>query len=110
MMTVLLVAADDALQRRFEATLDDVSLFVAPTDVDAIRQLRMVDIDIAVRPATGRGATFSGFAQKARSASPRTLLVAVVADQDEAEDADFVLQHDVQDRELKATFQHLFDR
>jgi len=110
MITVLLVAADDALRRRFEATLDDVSLFVAPTDVDAIRQLRMVDIDIAVRPANGRAATFSGFAQKARSASPRTVLVAVVADQDEAEDADFVLHHDVQDRELKATLHHLFDR
>ena len=110
MITVLLVAADDALQRRFEATLDDVSLFVAATDVDAIRQLRMVDIDIAVRPATGRAATFSGFAEKARSASPRTVLVAVVADQDEAEDADFVLHHDVQDRELKATLHHLFDR
>jgi signal transduction histidine kinase len=110
MMTVLLVRADDALQRRFKAALDDVSLFVAPTDVDAIRQLRMVDIDIAVRPADGRAATFSGFAEKARGASPRTMLVAVVADQDEAEDADFVLRHDVQDRELKATFQHLFDR
>jgi signal transduction histidine kinase len=110
MMTVLLVAADDALQRRFETALDDVSLFVAPTDVDAIRQLRMVDIDIAVRPANGRSATFSEFAEKARSASPRTMLVAVVADQDEAEDADFVLRHDVPDRELKATFQHLFDR
>src|SRR6266850_4293628 len=110
MMTVLLVTSDDALQRRFEATLEDVSLFVAATDVEAIRQLRMVDIDIVVRPVNGRASAFSGFAEKARSASPRTILVAVVVDQDEAEDADFVLRHDVHDRELKATLRHLFDR
>ncbi|HMH51861.1 MAG TPA: GAF domain-containing protein [Candidatus Acidoferrum sp.] len=110
MMTVLLVTPDDALQRRFEATLEDVSLFVASTDVEAIRQLRMVDIDIAVRPVNGRATAFSGFAERARSASPRTLLVAVVVDQDEAEDADFVIRHDVHDRELKATLRHLFER
>jgi signal transduction histidine kinase len=110
MITVLLVAADDALQRRFEATLDDASLFVAATDVDAIRQLRLVDIDVAVRPANGRAAAFSEFAEKARTASPRTALVAVVADQDGPDDADLVLRHDVQGRELKATLQHLFDR
>ena len=54
MITLLLVSADDALRRRLEAALDDISLFVAATDLDAIKQLRMVDIDVAVRPVTAQ--------------------------------------------------------
>ena len=110
MITVLLVGADDTLRRRFEATLEDVSLFVAPTDVEAIRQLRMVDIDIAVRPVNERPAAFSGFAEKARGASPGTILVALALEPGDVEDADFVLGHDFHDRELKTTLQHAFDR
>jgi nitrogen-specific signal transduction histidine kinase len=110
MITILLVAADDDLRRRFEATLGDVSLFVAPTDAEAIRQLRMVDIDIAVRPASDARAPFADFAERARGASPRTVLVAIGADHDDPEGADLVLRHDVRDRELRATLQHLYDR
>jgi len=75
MITLLLVSADDALRHRLEAALEDISLFVAATDLDAIKQLRMVDIDVAVRPVTARATAFSRFAEKARLASPRTVLV-----------------------------------
>ena len=110
MITVLLVAADEVLRRRFEATLDDVSLFIAPSDVEAVRQLRMLDIDVAVRPVNGRPGAFQGFAEKARGASPRTVLVAVAVEPGDVEAADFVIDRDFQERELKTTLQHAVDR
>jgi nitrogen-specific signal transduction histidine kinase len=109
-ITLLLVSADEALRRRLEDTGEDTSLFVAATDPDAIKQLRMVDIDIAVRPATARAGGFSQFAERARNASPRTVLVAVTGDDDDTDDADFVLDRDFRDRELKTTLRHAFDK
>ena len=109
-ITLLLVSGDEALRRRLGDTLDDASLFVAATDADAIKQLRMVDIDIAVRPVTTRGAEFSRFAEQARSASPGTVLVAVAGGDDDVDDADFVLGRDFHDRELKTTVRRASER
>jgi nitrogen-specific signal transduction histidine kinase len=110
-ITLLLVSADDTLRRRLEGALEDTSLFVAATDPEAIKQLRMLDIDIAVRPVTARAGGFSEFAERARSASPRTVLVAVtIDDDDDIEDADFVLDRDFHDRELRTTLRHAFDK
>ena len=112
-ITLLLVSGDEALRRRLGDALDGTSLFVAATDADAIKQLRMVDIDIVVRPVTARGAGFSPFAEQARSASPRTVLVAVAGDADDdvdVDEADFVLDRDFHDRELKTTVRRASDR
>lgn len=110
-ITLLLVSGDEALRRRFGDALDGTSLFVAATDADAIKQLRIVDIDIVVRPVTARGTGFSQFAEQARSASPRTVLVAVAGDaDDDVDEADFVLDRDFQDRELKTTVRRASDR
>jgi PAS domain S-box-containing protein len=110
MITLLLVSADAALRHRLEAALDDISLFVADTDLDAIKQLRMVDIDVAVRPVTARATAFSRFAEKARHASPRTVLVAVTVDHDTTEDADFLLDSEFHDRDLQQTLRQAFDK
>ena len=110
MITLLLVSADDALRRRLEDALDDISLFVAATDLDAIKQLRMVDIDVAVRPVTAQATAFSRFAEKARSASPRTVLVAVAVDDKTTEDADFVLDSAFHERDLQSTLRQAFDK
>src|SRR5882672_6634284 len=110
MITLLLVSADAALRHRLEAALDDISLFVAATDLDAIKQLRMVDIDVAVRPVTARATAFSRLAEKARLASPRTVLVAVAVDHDTTEDADFLLDSEFHDRDLQQTLRQAFDK
>ena len=110
MITLLLVSADDALRRRLEDALDDISLFVAATDLEAIKQLRMVDIDVAVRPVTAGATAFSRFAEKARSASPRTVLVAVAVDDKTTEDADFVLDSEFHDRDVQSTLRQAFDK
>jgi signal transduction histidine kinase len=110
MITLLLVSADEALRRRLEDMLEDLSLFVAVTDVDAIKQLRMVDFDIAVRPRTVRGVSFAQFAATARSASPRTVLIALADDGAGADEADFLLDQGADDRALQATLRHAFDK
>lgn len=110
MVTLLVVSGDEALCRRLQGTLDDASLFVAATDADAIKQLRMVDIDVAVRPVTTQGAEFSRFAEQARSASPHTVLVAVAGGDDDGGQADFVLEGDFHDRQLKTTLRHAVDK
>ena len=104
MMTVLLVCADDVLRRRVEQALQHVCLFVATNDHDAIKQLRTVDMDVAVRPASAETA-FHGFAEIARSASPSIVLVAMVTEDDDADAADFIIRHPYHDRELKRVLQ-----
>jgi len=109
-ITLLLVSADDALRRRVEDTLDDASLFIAATDHDALKQLRTVDIDVALRPARARAGGFSEFAEGARRAAPHTVLMAVRVDDDDVDDADFVLDGEFRDRDLKVTLRHALDK
>jgi signal transduction histidine kinase len=111
-ITLLLVSGDDVLRRRIEETLDHgTSLFVAATDDDALRQLRRVDIDVAVRPARPRAAAFPDFAQGARRAAPHTLLIALRDDEDvDVDGADFVLAGEFEDRDLRAALHHALDK
>lgn len=110
MNTLLLVSGDDALCRRLEEALDDISLFVAGTDIDAIKQLRMVDFDVALRPATVRGVSFGQFAASARDAAPRTVLVALAAENAAVAEADFVLERGTDESQLLMALRHAFDK
>ncbi len=75
MITLLLVSADDALRHRLEAALEDISLFVAATDLEAIKQLRMVDIDVAVRPVTARATTVTSSRRCGKPSTSETWFV-----------------------------------
>ena len=51
--TVLVVTSDDTLRARLVRSLSGFSIFEAPSDKDALRTLRLVDIDVIVRGNTG---------------------------------------------------------
>ena len=57
MNTVLVVTSDDALRARLVAALGDHSVFVAQSDAEALKTLRLIDIDVILRggPSLSQG-------------------------------------------------------
>src|SRR6059036_3076177 len=47
--TILIVTADDALRGRLVSALGDHSVFVAQSDPEALKTLRLIDIDVILR-------------------------------------------------------------
>ena len=71
MKTVLLVSADETLRSRLLRALDDRSVFTASTDDEALRTLRVTEVELIVKeasPPIREVATFIG----ACAASART--------------------------------------
>src|SRR5881628_219722 len=110
MITVLVVASDEALRARLVAALGDHSVFVAQGDTDALKTLRLIDIDVILRggPALARG--LEAFVAHAREIAPSALTVAIGATGDEAEAADFSLSTTFTQRELDGALRHVTDK
>src|SRR5207245_2880054 len=49
MNTVLIVTSDDALRARLMSALRDHSVFAAPNDAEALKTLRLIEIDVVLR-------------------------------------------------------------
>ena len=49
MNTVLVVAPDEALRARLVTALGDHSVFAAQSDAEALKTLRLIDIDVILR-------------------------------------------------------------
>src|SRR2546428_603340 len=60
MITVLVVASDEALRARLVAALGDHSVFVAQSDTDALKTLRLIDIDVILIGGGDRGCSSAG--------------------------------------------------
>ena len=77
MNTVLVLTADDALRARVSRSLAAFSIFEARSDSDALRTLRLVDIDIVLRESTGPAGALATFVAAARDVTPLALVIAV---------------------------------
>src|SRR2546426_1993842 len=91
MNTVLVVTHDDALRTSLLGALDDYSAFIAQSDTEALKILRLIDIDVVLRDCVGLPRGLEAFAGRVKEIQPSTLTVAIGAAADEGEAVDFRL-------------------
>jgi PAS domain S-box-containing protein len=108
--TVLVLTADDGLRTRVARSLAPFSIFEARSDGDALRTLRLVDIDIILRESGGPAGALGTFVSAAREITPHALVVAIGASGDDADSADFTVSEGFTARELEAVLRHALDR
>ena len=110
MNTILVVVPDDALRARLISGMRDHSVFVAQSDVEALKTLRLIDIDVIVRGGPGLAEELEAFIARVKEVSPSALTVAVGASGDEAAAADFALPLTFGQRELEGALRHVTDQ
>jgi PAS domain S-box-containing protein len=108
--TVLVLTADDALRARMARSLGPFSIFEARADGDALRTLRLVDIDVILRESTGATGALATFVAAAREITPQAVVVALGASGDDEDSADFTVSEGFTARELEAVLRHALDR
>lgn len=102
MKTLLLLTADEGLQARLLRVLTPgYSTFSATSDAEALKTLRLVDVDIVVRDARTATAELAGFAAAARELASTALLITVGREDEETDAADFVLPDGFTTRQLE---------
>src|SRR3989449_8778712 len=110
MTTVLVVASDEALRARLVAALGDHSVFVALGDTEALKTLRLIDIDVILRGGPGLARGLEAFVARVKEIAPSALTVAIGATSDEVEVADFSLSATFTQRELDGALRHVTDK
>ena len=110
MNTVLILAADEALRARITRSLAAFSTFEARTEGEALRTLRLVDIDLILRESSGPAGALATFVAAARDVAPGALVVAVGASGEDEDTADFAVPDGFTARELEAVLRHALDR
>ena len=98
MRTVLLVSEDDALGARLLRVLSDCSIFPSRTDDDALRTLRLTEVDLILKQVAGPPGDLESFIAKARQLRPTAVIVCILPadgltpdDELAVEGADFAL-------------------
>ena len=110
MTTVLVVASDEALRARLVPALADHSVFVAQSDTEALKTLRLIDIDVILRGGPGLARGFEAFVARVKEIAPSALTIAIGAAGDEVEAADFSLSATFTQRELDGALRHVADK
>jgi PAS domain S-box-containing protein len=108
--TVLVLTADDALRARVSRSLTPFSIFEAREDGDALRTLRLVDIDVILRGSMGPAGALSSFVAAVREITPHALVVALGASGEAEESADFTISNSFTTRELESVLRHALER
>ena len=109
MKTVLLVSASEALRPRFMGALEyDNSVFTALSDDEALRTLRLTQMDLIVKEATAPFKNLGSFMSSVRHLCPNAVVLCVVPgaetidDESAIEAADFVLIQPFTTRQLQS--------
>ena len=110
MNTVLVLTADERLRARVARSLTTFSIFEARTDADALRMLRLVDIDIVLRESTGPAGALATFVMAAKDVASSTHVVALGASGEDEDSADFTVPDTFTDRELQTVLGHALER
>jgi signal transduction histidine kinase len=110
MNTVLVVVPDEALRARLISGMRDHSVFVAQSDAEALKTLRLIDIDVIVRGGPGLAEELEAFIARVKEVSPWALTVAVGAQDGETAAADFALPLTFGQRELEGALRHVTDQ
>lgn len=110
MNTVLLVTPDDALRARLLDALDDYSAFIAQSDAEALKIVRLIDIDLVVRDSVGLPRGLEAFVASVKEITPAALTVAIGPGEDESELTDFTLATGFSRRDLDGVLRQAQDK
>ncbi|HEX3175454.1 MAG TPA: GAF domain-containing protein [Methylomirabilota bacterium] len=110
MNTVLIITADASLRARLLRSLSAFSVFQTASDDDALKTLRLVDIDLVLRETTGPAGALSTFVAAVREVTPTALVIAIGLAGEEENTADFTVADGFSPRELDAVLQHALDK
>jgi hypothetical protein len=77
MNTVLIVTSDEALRARLVSALSDHAVFAAPSDAEALKTLRLIEIDVVLRGGIGMPRDAQAFVARVREIAPSALSVAI---------------------------------
>jgi nitrogen-specific signal transduction histidine kinase len=115
--TVLLVSTSDALRPRLLRALEDTSVFTAATDEEALRTLRLTEMELILKEAAPPFRNLSAFITRVRHLVPTAVIVCVLGpgavpsdDEGAAEAADFVLLQPFTSRHLQSVLKQAEDK
>lgn len=110
MNTILLVTPDDALRTRLLGVLEDYSAFIAQSDAEALKILRLIDVDVVLRDCAGLPRGLEAFIARVKEVMPAALTIALGAVEGEGDLADFSLPTTFTQRELDGALRHTQER
>jgi DNA-binding response OmpR family regulator len=115
--TVLLVSASETLRPKLLRALEDTSVFTAASDEEALRTLRLTEMELIIKEATPPLKNLAPFIARARHLAPTGVIVCVLTpgaanseDESAAEGADFVLLQPFTTRHLQALLNQAEDK
>jgi PAS domain S-box-containing protein len=116
--TVLLVSASDAIRTRLLRGLEDTySVFTAASDDEALRTLRLTEMELIFKEIVGPARDLAAFIASVRHLCPNSVVVCILtpgADapdrESEAEAADFVLLEPFTTRQLQSLLKQADDK
>jgi PAS domain S-box-containing protein len=107
MRTALVVTADDGVRTRLLRALADRSVFSAASDEDALKTLRLTDVDLIFKDAAAPRRDLPAFLVRARQLSPSAVVICLLPaesglpeEEEIFESADFVLRRPFSSREV----------
>jgi PAS domain S-box-containing protein len=110
MNAVVVVTADAALRGRLQRSLTSFSVFPVESDAEAIKTLRLVDIDLVLRESAGPAGALSTFVGSVREVAPTTFVIAIGLAGEEERAADFTLPDGYTARDLSAVLQQALEK
>lgn len=110
MNTILIVTADDGLRTRLLRSLSHFTVFEAVSDGDALKTLRLVEVDLILRDSSGPTGSLGEFAAAAKEIVAAALVIAVGQAGEEEEAADFVVADGFTPRDLEGVLRHALEK
>jgi PAS domain S-box-containing protein len=110
MNAVLIVSADAGLRGRLQRSLTSFSVFPVESDAEAIKTLRLVDIDLVLRESAGAAGALSTFVASVRDVAPTTFVIAIGLAGEEERAADFMLPDGYTARDLSAVLHQALEK
>jgi nitrogen-specific signal transduction histidine kinase len=115
--TVLVVSADESFRSRLLRALGDRSVFTAANDDEAMKTLRLTEVDVVVKEAAPPIREVPAFIAAARTACPNAVVIGVMPSADSSPDyetaasaADFVLLHPFTPRHVQDVLRQAEDK
>ncbi|MEK7364276.1 MAG: GAF domain-containing protein, partial [candidate division NC10 bacterium] len=117
MRTALIVTGDEGLRSRLLRALADRSVFSAVSNEDALKTLRLTDVDLIIKDAGAPLRDLPVFLGRARQLSPSAVVICLLPaenglpeDEDIVETADFVLRRPFSSREIATVLRQAEDK
>jgi signal transduction histidine kinase len=115
--TVLLVSTSETLRPKLLRALEETSVFTAVSDEEALRTLRLTELELIIKEASPPFKNLDSFIGRVRHLAPSGVVICVLTpgaaasdDESAAEAADFVLLQPFTGRHLQAVLKQADDK